>query len=371
MRFSSKIILFPLLWVVFSSTSIFSQDAGNLDSLQRQTPSGQYIDPASFFRLHGYVSLTFAQPGKDFGGQILVNGVHPVSKENAGGFKNDAALFVGGEPLDGIGSVMELHFVGNAMNPVITEAKIIVHVVDAEDGGNYNLRIIAGRYWWPFGIHNDEWFSAVNRYNLVSPAALQVVPPHYNEIGLATEGEILFSPTFGANYVLSIGNGVSSFEMADVIGSLANTYDYNESRTVTARTGFIYKNKNTKAEIGVSIAQGELRQDSLGTGSAREYASEFSAFGVDFRANVNNFGIRSYYYMSTETLDNAPINEFIRNGATIEPFFDWNTSTHWLKRIQFHARYGFAEEETFTGTNKWLQSGAGINFHFKGKLTVR
>lgn len=31
-------------------------DKVSLDSLRRDTPSGQYIDPASFFRIHGYAT---------------------------------------------------------------------------------------------------------------------------------------------------------------------------------------------------------------------------------------------------------------------------------------------------------------------------
>ena len=50
-----------------------------LEKLRRKTPSGRYVDPASFFRFHGYTSLSYSEAGADLGPQpagtphILVN----------------------------------------------------------------------------------------------------------------------------------------------------------------------------------------------------------------------------------------------------------------------------------------------------------
>jgi len=74
----------------------------------------------SYLWLFGYVSLSYAHPQADFGKipntapQILVSSVSPRSGDNEGGFRNDGALFIGGEPFEGVGTVIELHFVGNA-----------------------------------------------------------------------------------------------------------------------------------------------------------------------------------------------------------------------------------------------------------------
>lgn len=38
-----------------------------IDKLRRKTPSGEYIDPASFFRFHGYNSLSFTGAGPQVG----------------------------------------------------------------------------------------------------------------------------------------------------------------------------------------------------------------------------------------------------------------------------------------------------------------
>ena len=180
------------------------EDEGDfMDSLRRSTPSGDYVDPASFFRFHGYISLSYTEAGKDLGPgaggapNILVSGPGPSpdTGKNEGGFRNDAALFVGGEPFEGVGGVIEIHFVGDADDPVLTEAKLTWNLIDRED---HQLRVSGGRFWWPFGIHNGEWFSAINRFSLLSPAATGVVPVHYNEVGIKEKGENDSVTTWGS-----------------------------------------------------------------------------------------------------------------------------------------------------------------------------
>ena len=94
-----------------------------------------------------------------------------------------------------------------------TEAKLLCDIVETEDGHPFTFRLVGGRYWWSFGIHNDEWFSTINRFYLISPAAAEVVPAHYNEVGIMAEGEIKLADSFGANYAVSVGNGMPSFEL--------------------------------------------------------------------------------------------------------------------------------------------------------------
>lgn len=157
----TKTVLVAVLGCFLSFATVFSGDTESTIDLRRTTPSGQYIDPSSFFRFHGYVSLSNSALGKDLGSeskaspQILVTGTSPRSGENESGFKNDAALFIGGEPFGGISSIIEIHFVGDASDPVITEAKMIWDMI-GRDGGSFTLRTVGGRFWWPFGIHNDE-----------------------------------------------------------------------------------------------------------------------------------------------------------------------------------------------------------------------
>lgn len=173
-------------------------------------------------------------PGPDGTPNILVSGPgpSPLTGKNEGGFRNDAALFVGGEPFEGVGGIIEIHFVGDATDPVITEAKMTWDVL-GEDGGNTTLRLSGGRFWWPFGIHNGEWFSAINRFSLISPAATEVVPAHYNEVGVMAEGEVKLQDAMGLNYVFSIGNGVPGFGMPDNVRK--TQFDSNGNRTLTSR----------------------------------------------------------------------------------------------------------------------------------------
>ena len=295
-----------------------------LEKLRRKTPSGRYVDPASFFRFHGYTSLSYSEAGADLGPQpagtphILVNpGPSPRTGANEGGFRNDAALFVGGEPLEGVGSVIELHFVGDASNPVLTEAKLSWDLGEYIGNDNLALRLVGGRYWWPFGIHNDEWFSAVNRFALLSPAATEAVPTHYNEIGLMLEGELAMSSRMGMNYALSIGNGVPSFEMMPVVRS--TTADANGNRAFTGRLGLVLMG-GFGAELGLSFAGGQMRDGSAPDLSGVDaFGADFSSFGPDLTVNIGAFGLRSYYYSSTETLDGAPVHDLVRTGMTVEP----------------------------------------------------
>lgn len=174
-------------------------------ALRRETPSDLYQDPASFFRFHGYVRAGLIEAGEALGAdpdrtpQILVSGLNERTGENESGFVGDAALFVGGEPLANVSGVLEVHFVGNAIDPVLTEAKITWDFLPEERQSPVALRRIGGRYWWPFCIHNVEWFSVLNPFSVVSPTAAEVVPAHFNELGLMLEGEAALSETFGLN----------------------------------------------------------------------------------------------------------------------------------------------------------------------------
>ena len=59
MKWSGLLVFLPVLFVlplVASSGYAETDDGDLMDSLRRKTPSGQYIDPASFFRFHGYIS---------------------------------------------------------------------------------------------------------------------------------------------------------------------------------------------------------------------------------------------------------------------------------------------------------------------------
>ncbi len=328
MKWSRSLVFLPVLFVlplVASSGHAETDDEGDImDSLRRKTPSGQYIDPASFFRFHGYISLSYMHADDALGSggtpNILVSGPGPnaLTGKNEGGFRNDAALFVGGEPFEGVGGVMEIHFVGDASDPVLTEAKMTWDVLSADDG-DLTLRFAGGRFWWPFGIHNGAWFSAINNFSLLSPTATEVVPAHYNEVGVMAEGEFKVNDGLGLNYVAAIGNGVPGFGLMDNIqGTGADT---NSNRTITGRVGLLLRNAGD-IEVGLSAASGELRSvgDVDMAGTAEGYEGEFSAFGPDLTLSWQALSLRSYYYSSSEDLKGVAAGEndsISRSGYTV------------------------------------------------------
>ncbi len=354
-----------------------ADDSEDTESIRRKTPSGQYVDPASFFRFHGYVSLSYTEAGKALGAgpdgtpHILVSGPGPAAStgRNPGGFRNDSALFVGGEPFDGVGGIIEIHFVGDATDPIITEAKLTWDLVE---NSRRTLRLVAGRYWWPFGIHNDEWFSANNRFALLSPAATEAVPTHYNEVGAMLEGEAFLGSQLGLNYALSVGNGVPSFSLMPNVR--ATGADSNDDRSLSGRLGLVL-DANYRTEIGLSLAGGQLRDaedTARPTTDPDRYRADFDAWGIDLALNWQAFALRSYYYSSTEDLRTAPLAQLQRDGYTIEPSYALRFKREHYNVVTILGRYSSVDEQTLgLGTLRRTQLGAGINIQITRSFVAK
>ena len=331
-----------------------------MDSLRRSTPSGQYIDPASFFRFHGYISLSYTEAGEQLGPgaggvpNILVSGPVPSPETgvNEGGFRNDAALFVGGEPFEGVGGVIEIHFVGDADDPVLTEAKLTWDLIDRDD---LTFRVSGGRFWWPFGIHNGEWFSAVNRFSLISPTATGVVPPHYNEVGIMGEGEKGLGDNMGLNYVLSIGNGMPGMGM---MGNVRlSEFDTNDNRALTGRVGLVSRG-GLDAQLGLSVHKSAFRDGS----------DDYTAMGPDLTLGWQAVGLRSYFYSSTEDLAGGEVD---RSGMTLEPSYSLTRDSDKYRTIVLVGRYSTASEEAGGGKSTWTQLGVGVNVNVTESFVAR
>ncbi len=341
-------------------------DTVTLSDIRRTTASGQYAHPTSFFRLHGYVTMVYVEAqdglGSEVGAtpQILVSGLSPRTDVNESGFRNDAAVFVGGEPLRGVGAVVELHFVGNGLDPVITEAKVTWDVAGLA-GGDASLRFAFGRFWWPFGIHNHEWFSAVNTFSVLSPAAGEAVPAHYNEVGAMAEGEWLVGRRVGINYVAAVGNGVPSFELMDNV--MATAFDADGDRSLTGRLAVAVRSA-AKVDLGFSAARGRMRSGTstdFGIDDPRRYGAEFWALGPDLRVEAPGFRLSGYYYRSREDLEGAPLPRLDRRGATVEPAIVLTPRSKQVQRVSLVGRWGYADEETLAGqTLRRTQFGAGV-----------
>jgi hypothetical protein len=351
---STRPTFLALLALFLFTPSAYGQDHElPLDSLRRKTPSGQYVDPASFFRMHGYTTLSYTANGPDVGKEegtipkILVNGVSPRTGENESGFRSDAALFVGGEPFDGVGTVLEIHFVGNALNPVLTEAKFTYQLADTDE---HELIASGGRFWWPFGIHNKEWFSSLNTFPVMSLAGAEVVPAHYNEVGLMAEGASLLSDAWGINYVGAIGNGVPSFDVMPNVTETASDADSN--RSVTGRFALVHGGA-LGLELGFSGGAGGLRQGldpSQPVDNPHRYDASYTAYGPDLTLTWSRIALSAYWYHSSEELTEAPLPELTRDGFTIESTYRVPiTNSDRLSSFGLHARVSRAEEDNLAG----------------------
>ena len=354
-----------------------ASDTLTTHSVRRATASGLYADTARAFRFHGYATLTFSENGEALGSEVgrtpqtLIPGTSPRSGVNPSGFKQDAAIFIGGEPVSGIRTVVEVHFEGNALDPILTEAKLTWDLV-GRDGGDAALRLTAGRFWWPFGQHDREWFSTLNSFTALSPAAGEVVPAHYNEVGAMLEGEVLAGPDFGFNYLVAVGNGTPSFELADNVGGTA--FDENENRTVTSRVGFAFRNSG-EIDLGFSVAHGTLREGLSTTYAdtdARRYGAKFTAYGPDLSVSSRHFGLRAYYYVSRESLIGAPLPHLDRDGLTVEPRGIFYPDIGRLTDLTVHGRFSFSDELNLDGrTFRRLQYALGASTRVAERLSIK
>ncbi len=347
-----------------------AQLATTKDKLKRETPSGNYADQSSFFFLHGYSTVTYADLDKEQGSapgetsQILISGTSTRSGKHESGFKNDTALFIGSELTQNLSGSFEVHFVGNARDPVITESKIMWAPVEVKDEAP-SLRFVGGRYWWPFGIHNEEWFSALNNFNLLSPVAAEVVPAHVNEVGVMAEGEWDIAENFGINYLFSVGNGPTSFEMSDNVGaSRSNSLDHDSNRMFTTRLGVFPWIENLN--FGFSFAKGALRRNtdtSFATTDARRYDADLTAYGVDTSYVYKKLDLRAYWYFSKEDLDGgASLESLDRNGGTIDVLYTLTKDAPLFKEVILKLRASSATDVTLSdGTFRRSQYGFGVN----------
>ena len=353
-----------------------ASDSATTRNVRRLTASGLYANASGAFRLHGYATLTFSQNGAGVGSetgrtpQPFIPGTSPRSGVNPSGFRQDLAMFMGGQPVRGIGTVIAVHFEGNTLDPVVTEAKLTWDLI-GHDGSDSALRLTAGRFWWPFGQHDQEWFSALNSLTVLSPAAGEVVPAHYNEVGAMLEGEVVAGRDFGFNYLVAVGNGTPSFELTDNVEGTA--FDENENRTVTGRAGFAVRT-SVHVDVGFSIAHGTMREGlstTFDVTDPRRYGAGLTAYGPDLSFMSRHFGLTGYYYRSRETLVGAPLPHLHRDGLTVEPrgmLGDVGSLTN----LSLHGRFSFADESNLDGTTfRRIQYGWGTSARVREVLIIK
>ena len=307
-------LLSLLLLVFYSTSTVYAQDIYE-DKYQWKIPGGKYIDPVSFFSLHGYVNAVYAGESPEwkqgnFNG-IGMPGQVILPNTNTSSFNNDVALWLSSELSEKASVIMELHLVNNpsgvgAAGPggitfVLTEANLRYKLIK-----NY-LAVSAGTFWSVFGIQNQDWLGAQNLFTTI-PLASGAYVTHYNERGLRLDGSFA-KGDWGLNYVFSVGNGFNAWDISGY-----NSFDSNNNKTINGRVS-VFPGFGEHLNIGISYGQGLLfeRDPSAASDTKQFYDNSFKAFGADITAKWNDFGLRSYLIQSEEILINNQTEKIFPN----------------------------------------------------------
>ena len=338
------------------------------DRYQWQIPGGQYIDPVSFFSLHGYVNALYAGPsdqwkegnfnGIGMPGQVL------LPNSNVSSFNSDQALWIGSELNSRTSVIMELHLVSDpsgrgAAGPggltfVLTEANLRYSVIEQY------LNLSAGTFWSVFGIQNQDWLGAQNLFSLI-PLASGAYITHYNEKGIRLDGSADIGK-WGINYVASIGNGFNAYDISGY-----TSFDLNENKMFNSRIS-VFPGLEENLNIGFSVARGMLHKQDLNAdpSSKQFFNSDFQALGVDLTWIIQDLKLRSYLISSKEMLSSATDSrdlEALGAMAELSYNFDISGKTR-LKSISPKVRFDYLDKNEFieaaSDTYQNISIGANI-----------
>lgn len=308
------IFTFLLLLTFFNlnySQSIYEDD------YQWKIPGGNYIDPTSFFSLHGYINAVYGHSSEDwksgnFNG-IGMPGQVLIPNTNNSSFQSDQALWISSEISDKTSAMMELHLVSSPSGSGAAGPGGLT-IVLTEATANYKiyknfLNFSFGTFWSPFGIQNNDWLGAQNLFTTM-PLASGAFPTHYNEKGIRLDGFLKFNENAGMNYVMSIGNGYNAWDISGY-----NSWDLNENKTLNSRISF-YPGLKKDLNIGFSYSNGMIHEGNLlnvgDTTSNKSLASyydfNYNAFGMDGTLNVKNFKLRGYAIRSIRNFNQNAID---------------------------------------------------------------
>lgn len=271
-----------------------------------KTAGRHYVVPLAFVSLHGYLEGVFGAPSRDWNApdptQVGAPGQLLVPNTSASSFQFDAALFVSTDISAHTRSLLELHLVSDpggqgAAGPggltfAITEASASWDIYKSY------LTLAGGLFWAPFGIVNHDWLGGQALFSLI-PRASAAFPAHFNERGVRLNGSKALGKGFGVNYVVSVGNGLDSFDIGG-----QRSFDLDDNKTVVTRVG-IFPGLGPDLEVGASFAAGTLRalgDDGAAANDARRYPGAFQAYGGDLKWLLGDFALRSYYIFSLESL---------------------------------------------------------------------
>lgn len=302
------------LLIIMSSTMVCAQNIYD-SKFQWKIPGGKYINPVSFFSMHGYVNAVFAAPsaqwtssnfnGLGAPGQVL------VPNTNNSSFQNDEALWISSELTENTSILMELHLVASPSGTGMAGPGGLT-IVLTEANANWKIyknyaNISVGTFWSPFGIHNQDWLGAQNLFSLM-PLASGAYPTHYNEKGIRVDGFLSHEENWGLNYVMSLGNGYDAWDISGY-----KSWDMNENKTFNSRVS-VFPGFGENLNIGFSYANGLINEgDTLSSiNSSTYYDLSFNSIGIDLKATTKFVELRSYAILTQKNYQ-SPVSRFVAN----------------------------------------------------------
>jgi len=380
---SLPVLVILLLAFIIDSNRIVCQEVPTLEEndFKWKIPGAKYLDPSSFFSLHGYVDGVFGSSSEEWTtpktigigmpGQVL------VPNTNNSSFSYDAAIFIGSEMSEKTRLMMEMHLVtdpsgAGAAGPggltfVLTEA------TGSWDIAPELLTFSGGIFWLPFGTVNQDWLGAQNLFSLI-PQASEALPTHWNERGIRINGMKKLGNKSAVNYAISMGNG---YENWNIMGQ--KSVDNNENKSVTGRVS-VFPGMGDKLNVGFSYSTGDMNSElnnSMDSLSFMRYPSNFNALGADLTLDLEKFKVRSYMIASQQSLDISSnstqftSSEIGRFGLMGELMYEINTSdiNIGFESIVPKIRYDYLASDilsSVSGSTENFQNSTlsfGFNFH--------
>jgi hypothetical protein len=358
------------------SLSINAQDVKK-STFEWQAPGGQYINPSSFFSMHGYVNAVFGGASKNWTdgnfnglgmpGQLL------VPNTNHSAFTSDEALWISSEMSDKTSLVMELHLVSSpsgtgASGPggltiVMTEANATWEIIEKY------TKVSFGTFWSPFCKVNTEWLGAQNLFALI-PQASGAYITHYNEKGIRLSGYYQKSEKTGFNYAFTLGNGFNAYDVSGY-----NSWDFNENKTINTRIG-IFPGAGENFEVGFSAGLGDVSNENMELSSTNITAvkSDFIAIGSDFSLKYNNLTTKGYIIYSEKTFHQNSIEHLVYgNGIFGEIKYQINIKSSIIESFSPKARIDYLKTSSnfiLISDYKFNGYSFGVNFQVNKRFTI-
>lgn len=363
--------------ILFISLASKSQGQEITESIYSwSAPGGQYINPTSFFSMHGYVNAVFASSSEEWT-QTSFNGIGMpgqviVPNVNNSSFQNDEAIWLNSEIDPKTSLVMELHLVTSpsgtgAAGPggltfVLTEALASWKVYK-----NY-LNFSFGTFWSPFGIQNKDWLGAQNSFSLM-PVASGAYITHFNEKGVRVDGVLLERDKWGVNYVLGYGNGYNAWDISGY-----TSWDLNENKSFNGRVS-VFPGFGKNVEVGISFGQGNLNNPNTGLTVAdiAYFGQEMIATGVDLQVALKKFSYRGYLINSQVKMS---ADQLVYNKESVGVLNEISYTfplTKIVESVTPKFRFDYLQQVSDfpeMADNYYSRISAGVNFKMNRSFTV-